>query len=79
MPDKLNCKTGLEPNIIEQEVFDRELALCKKLNNENTGSCGWGKCETCGVIPLLYKLHKGELLEDEKVINDIKNKLFKDD
>ena len=31
---KLSCKTGLEPNIIDQEIFDREIALCQKLNKE---------------------------------------------
>ncbi len=59
-----NCKTGLEKNIINKEVFGREIALCQKLNKEKGGGCGWGKCADCGVIPLLFKLHKGELLED---------------
>lgn len=74
---KLNCETGLSPNIIDQKVFERELALCKKLNKDNSGNCGWGECANCGVIPLLYKLHKGELLEDPAEIAEIKNKLFK--
>lgn len=59
-----NCKTGLAKNIISEEIFDREIALCQKLSKEKDGKCGWGKCADCGVIPLLYKLHKGELLED---------------
>ncbi len=62
-----NCETGLRKNIIDQEVFDREIALCQKLSKENGGKCGWGKCADCGVIPLLHKLHKGELLEDIQV------------
>ncbi len=69
-----NCETGLGKNIINKEVFDREIALCRKLTKENGGKCGWGKCADCGVIPLLYKLHKGELLEDneaEKVKKEI--------
>ena len=76
MTKELNCNTGLAPNIINQEVFEREIALCKKLNNDNNGSCGWGQCQNCGVIPLLYKLHKGELLEEPEIINDTKNKIF---
>jgi len=61
---------------IEKEVFDKEIALCRKLSKENNGKCSWGKCQSCGVIPLLYKLYKGELLEDEKEIKEIKNKVF---
>ncbi len=53
--------------VISKEVFDRELALCKKLSSENGGKCGWGRCADCGVIPLLYKLHKGVLLEGEEL------------
>jgi len=60
---KLTCKTGLKKNIIKKEVFDREIALCKQLSKKHKGKCGWGKCKDCGVIPLLYKLHKGQLLE----------------
>jgi len=60
------CETGLAKNIIGQEVFDREIGLCRKLSKENGGKCGWGKCSDCGVIPLLYKLNKGKLLEDDE-------------
>lgn len=71
--NKLTCKTGLKKNIIKKEVFDREIALCQKLWRENKGKCGWGKCQDCGVIPFLYKLHKGQLLEDPAKIAKIKN------
>ena len=74
--NKLTCKTGLKKNIIEKEVFDREIALCKKLSAENRRKCGWGKCQDCGVIPLLYKLHKGQLLEDPVEITKVKNKFI---
>jgi len=63
--------------MINKEVFDKEIAICKKLSKK--GNCAWGKCESCGVIPLLYKLHKGELLEDPAKINEVKNMIFKED
>jgi len=74
---KLTCKTGLKKNIIKKEVFDREVALCKKLAKENKGKCGWGKCKDCGVIPLLIKLHKGKLLEKPSEIKKAKSKITK--
>jgi len=74
--NKLTCKTGLKKNIIKKEVFDREIALCRKLSKENRRKCGWGKCQDCGVIPLLYKLHKGQLLEDPVEITKVKNKFI---
>jgi hypothetical protein len=77
MNKKLSCKTGLRKNIIKKEVFDREVKLCKKLSKENRGKCGWGKCKECGVIPLLYKLHKGKLLEKSAEIERTRSKLIK--
>ena len=74
---KLTCKTGLKKNIIRKEVFNREVMLCKKLAKENKGKCGWGKCKDCGVIPLLYKLHKGKLLEKPSEIKRAKSKITK--
>ena len=53
--------------VLLKKIFYRELALCKKLSSENGGKCGWGRCADCGVIPLLYKLHKGVLLEGEEL------------
>ena len=77
MKNKLTCKTGLKKNIIKKDVFDRELALCRKLSKENKNKCGWGKCMDCGVIPFLYKLHNGQLLEKSSEIKAIKAKIFK--
>ena len=77
MKNKLTCKTGLKKNIIKKEVFKRELALCKQLSREHKGKCGWGKCKDCGVIPLLYKLHKGKLLEKPAEIKKAKSKITK--
>ncbi|MBL7156310.1 MAG: hypothetical protein ISS87_01805 [Candidatus Pacebacteria bacterium] len=71
---ELTCETGLKENIINKEVFEREIALCKKLYKQG---CGWGKCEECGVIPFLYKLHKGKLIEDPEKIKNIKKNIFK--
>ena len=76
MKNKLTCGTGLKKNIVKKEVFDKETALCKKLAKENKGKCGWGICEKCGVIPLLYKLHKGKLLEKPAEIKKAKNRVF---
>lgn len=71
-----NCKNGLRKNVIDKEIFNREIALCQKLAKENSGKCGWGKCMDCGVIPLLYKLHKSELLEDIKA-KKVKEEILK--
>ncbi len=68
---------GLKKNVIKKEVFDREIALCKMLFRENKGKCGWGKCPNCGVIPLLWKLHKGQLLDTPAKVVKIKKEIFK--
>lgn len=71
--EDLTCKTGLKPGIIDQETYEREVKLCKQLSKENGGKCGWGECKDCGVIPLLIKLHKGELIEDSEEIKNVKS------
>ena len=75
MKNKLTCKTGLKKNIIKKAVFDKEIALCNMLFKKNKGKCGWGECKDCGVIPLLYKLHKGKLLEKPAEIKKAKSKI----
>lgn len=77
MKKKITCKTGLKKNIIKKDIFDKEIYLCKKLSKENSGKCGWGKCKDCGVIPFLYKLHKGKLIEEPAELIAIKKKIFK--
>ena len=67
----------MKKNIIKKEVFDREIAFCSKLSKENKGKCAWGKCKDCGVIPLLYKLYKGKLLEKPAELAKIRKKIFK--
>lgn len=73
MKKSLSCHLGLKKNIIKKEVFKREITLCKNLFKEHQGKCGWGKCKDCGVIPLLYKLHKGKLLENPREIKKVKS------
>ncbi len=75
--NKLTCKTGLKKNIIKKDIFDKEIALCRMLAKKNKGKCGWGKCKDCGVIPFLYKLHKGKLLEKPAEIKKAKSKIIK--
>lgn len=70
-------KKRLKKNIIKKEVFDREISICQTLSKEKKGKCVWGICKDCGVIPFLYKLHKGELLEDPIKIAETKNKILK--
>lgn len=77
MKNKLNCETGLNKNIIGKELFNKEIALCGQLAKKNNGKCSWGECKSCGVIPLLYKLHKGQLLEKPAEIKAVKSKVFK--
>ncbi|MGW8185034.1 MAG: hypothetical protein ACWGHO_02910 [Candidatus Moraniibacteriota bacterium] len=66
------CRAGLKKNIIKKEIFEREAALCKNLAKENGGKCNWGVCDKCGVLPLLYKLHKGVLLEKPEELKEIR-------
>lgn len=55
---------------VNDKVFKREISLCKVLSKANKGGCCWGKCIDCGVVPLLIKLHKGQLLElEDEIIN----------
>lgn len=60
----------LNKSSLSKEVFDKEIAICKK--QFKNGKCAWGECDRCGVIPLLVKLHKGELLEDLNKIAEVK-------
>ena len=65
----------MDEGIILKEVFDREIKICRQMNKEKNG-CAWGKCDQCGVIPLLHKLHKGVLLEDKEKIDAAKKEVF---
>ena len=72
------CDTGCESNVISEKIFNEEIALCRKLHSENGKKCGWGNCKDCGVIPLLYKLHKGQLLEDLDEIKRVKSDIWEE-
>lgn len=62
---------------MNKEVFDKEINLCKRLSKENKGKCAWGICKNCGVVPFLYKIYKGKLLEKAAEIKRIKSKIIK--
>lgn len=62
---------------MQKEIFEKELAMCQKLSKENGGKCNWGECDKCGVIPLLYKLGKGELYEKMNEIENLKLSVLK--
>lgn len=66
---------GLSANKISKEVFEQEVALCRKLS-EKRGGCCWGNCENCGVIPCLYKLYKGEVVDDPEKLAELKKKFL---
>ncbi|MCX6806643.1 MAG: hypothetical protein NT135_00755 [Candidatus Berkelbacteria bacterium] len=60
--------------IIDNKTFLKEIKLCEKLSKKNNGRCAWGKCQDCGVIPLLYKFSKSVIIEDPEKIQEIKKK-----
>lgn len=64
-------------NLDDEKIFNDEVLLCKTLSKENNGKCAWGKCEDCGVIPLLFKIYIGQLLEEPEEIKKIKDSIFK--
>jgi len=59
-------------NSLNDETFEKEVAMCKKLSKKNGGRCNWGECEKCGVIPLLHKLGKGKLYENKDEIEKLR-------
>ena len=61
---------------MDQETFEKELAICQKLAKKNNGKCAWGECANCGVVPLLYKLGKDEFYEKEDDIKALKEKVL---
>ncbi len=75
MNKKITCKTGMEKGLVSKEVFDREVALCREMSAKDGGCC-WGRCETCGVIPLLYKLYKGKLVDDARELIKLRKKFL---
>jgi hypothetical protein len=61
---------------MDDATFEKEIAMCRKLNREKGGKCAWGECANCGVIPLLFKLAKGRLLEKEEEIKEARQSVF---
>jgi len=57
------------------KTYQAEFQMCRELHAKNQG-CAWGKCEKCGVIPLLHKLATGEVLEKAEEIDNLKQKIF---
>lgn len=50
--------------------------MCQSLSKKNVGKCKWGECGKCGVIPLLFKLGKGEFYENDAEVEELRNKIF---
>lgn len=63
---------GLRIKYMKKEVFEKEISMCKELSQKNGGKCNWGECDKCGVIPLLYKLAKGEIVEKADEVEKLK-------
>lgn len=57
------------------DVYKKETRTCAKLFQEKQG-CAWGKCAQCGVIPLLYKLETGKIIEAEDDVKELKNEIL---
>lgn len=66
----------MEQPALDKNTFERELEMCRKFSKENGGNCNWGICENCGVIPLLYKLRGGILLEKNEDIKGLRDKIL---
>ncbi|HAR99891.1 MAG: hypothetical protein US57_C0015G0014 [Candidatus Moranbacteria bacterium GW2011_GWC2_37_73] len=61
---------------ISKETFETEIAICKK-HFQKKQCCAWGKCENCGVLPLLQKLYKDEIIDEKEAVTKYKNKILK--
>ena len=61
--------------MIDDLVYQKEINMCHELY-QKSGGCNWGRCENCGVLPLLHKLHSKEILEDLVEIKKFKNKIL---
>ncbi|MDO8529099.1 MAG: hypothetical protein Q7S18_00320 [bacterium] len=61
---------------ISKTIFNRETAMCEELYKKSKG-CNWGKCKDCGVVPLLYKLHSGSLIEKKADVAKLKKNYLK--
>jgi len=57
------------------DVYKKETKTCAKLFKEKQG-CAWGRCETCGVIPLLYKFETGKIIEEADEIKALREEIL---
>jgi len=57
------------------DVYKKETKTCARLFKERQG-CRWGKCENCGVVPLLYKFETGEIIKDDAEIKALREKIL---
>ena len=62
--------------LMDQETFEKEIAMCRELSKKNGGKCAWGECEKCGVVPFLYKIGKGEFFEKEEDVKNLKKEVL---
>lgn len=61
---------------MNKSIFEVESSICRDLHKQNGGMCNWGECEKCGVIPFMYKIFRGEQVEDLEKIKEIKKEVF---
>ncbi|PIP27030.1 MAG: hypothetical protein COX30_04120 [Candidatus Moranbacteria bacterium CG23_combo_of_CG06-09_8_20_14_all_39_10] len=61
---------------MNKKTFEKEIGMCRELFKKQKG-CNWGKCQDCAVIPLLYKLYEGEVVEDKREVKKLKDKILK--
>ena len=64
---------------MDDEIFQKEISMCKELFRKNRGKCHWGECDKCGVILLLHKLYHGEVIEDEKEVKKFRSNILNGD
>ncbi|MFA5130898.1 MAG: hypothetical protein WC467_00565 [Patescibacteria group bacterium] len=57
------------------DVYKKETKMCARMFKEKQG-CAWGKCATCGVVPLLYKLETGSVVDNEEDIKALKEEVL---
>jgi hypothetical protein len=57
------------------DIYKKETKTCRRQWQEKQG-CAWGRCETCGVIPLLYKLETGNTIHNPEEIKELKEFVF---
>lgn len=59
-----------------QNSYSQEFEMCRDLHTKQWG-CNWGKCDSCGAIPLLHKMKTGKVIESANDIRTLKDSIFK--